>query len=179
MAPPPDTNNLKQQLLRSHVEARQQLEAHKRQLEREYEEAMIKKSNQKKFPWSPEAWKAAGEAHVRGEYRGISSQRFPILFTPSGPGPFTTPEKIQEAGSLESAPGVIWSTESQWGPIELEPTEEDSQKNGKARVQYCDVGFKEWKRIKEKTEGEDVVIWFNGKRRFAWLAHSMKQKLGE
>lgn len=41
-------------------------------------------------------------------------------------------------------------------------------------VQYCDVNCEELLRVHEYTEGENVIVWFQGKKGFAWMAKSVK-----
>jgi hypothetical protein len=53
------------------------------------------------------------------------------------------------------------------------------QKKEPEKVQYCHVNWEQRERVKEYSDGENVIVWFQEKKRYAWLAHSVKQQGGE
>lgn len=46
------------------------------------------------------------------------------------------------------------------------------------KVQTCDVSWEQLVRVKEYSYRENVLVWFQGKQRFALLARSVRQKSG-
>ena len=44
----------------------------------------------------------------------------------------------------------------------------------KKPVSVCDVPMDQWLDIQKMTEGEMPVVWFQGKKRLAWLPRSRK-----
>ena len=42
-------------------------------------------------------------------------------------------------------------------------------------VQYCHVNYEELLQVQDISEGEEFLIWFRGKKRVAWQAHSLKK----
>ena len=132
--------------------------------------------DEKPSPWSGEAWQAAAAKSRAGVVE--PEPRFPIIIT-SSTGPFTTPEKLQKAAGLSSLPDVQWTTRTSLLDSEGEKESRSSDSGNPEKVQYCDVNWKQLVQIKEYSDGEDVIVWFKGKKRFAWLAHSVKQKSGD
>lgn len=155
MSAPPDENNLKYGWL-----AKAKFEADKARKEK------------KSAPWSKETWQAAGEAFRAGVVE--PERRFPIIIT-SSTGPFPTPQKLQEVAGLQSLPDVQLMTMASWDDS-AGSRGTDSKKP--EEVRYCEVNLDQLSRVKEYSDGKDVLVWFQGKRRFAWLAHSVKQKSG-
>jgi hypothetical protein len=130
--------------------------------------------DKKPTPWSREAWQAAAARNRAGVVK--PERRFPIIIT-SSTGPFTTPQKLQEVAGLSSLPEVQWTTKTSFFDSEEEGSKgPDSEKPEK--VQYCDVNWEQLVRVKEYSDGEDVLVWFQGKKRAAWLARLVKQKSG-
>lgn len=68
-----------------------------------------------------------------------------------------------------------WTTRTSFSASEEEESRDpDGEKPEK--VQYCDGNWKQLVRVQEYSDGEDVLIWFQGKKRAAWLARLVKQK---
>ena len=125
--------------------------------------------------WSRETWQAAA---ARDSAEIVKPEwRFPIIIT-SSTGPITTPQKLQEVAGLSSLPEVQWTTRTSL----LDSGEEESRSSDgekPEKVQYCDVNWKQLVQVKEYSDGEDVLVWFQGKKRAAWLARLVKQKSGK
>lgn len=165
MSGPPDEHNLNYKLLT------------KANFERN--KALKEASGKHCSPWSKEAWQAAAERFRAGVVE--PERRFPVIITSLG-GPFTSAQKLKEVAGLSSVPEVHWTTRSSiWDPEEEEAEEEEGGKGAedkkpRERVQYCDVNWNQLLRVKEYSDGENLLVWFQGKKRFAWLALSTKQK---
>lgn len=170
MSAPPDEDNLKYRWL-----AKARFEEHKAKLEEKakFEQDKARK-DPKPSPWSKETWQAAAAARAAGIVE--PERRFPIIT--SSTGPLTTPQKLQEIAGLSSLPDVQWTTRASI----LDPDEKveirDSDAKKPEKVQYCDVIRDQLQRVREYSDGENVIVWFQGKKRHAWLAHSMRQKSG-
>ena len=135
--------------------------------------------DEKAAPWSREAWQRGAAA--RDWVGAVGPEpRFPVIITNST-GPFTTPKKLQEVAGLSSLPDVQWTT-TRTSVFDSEGDAEGSRgSDGKRpeKVQYCDVNWEQLVQVKECSDGEDVLVWFQGKKVLAWLAHSGKQKSGK
>lgn len=148
----PDEGNLKYGWL-----AKAKLEEERARMQK-FEEDKAKKEKDKSHPpWPPEAWHAAREQAMLGVPE--AEKRFPVIIA-SSTGPFTTPEKLQKVADLSSVPEVKQT-------ILTSILEEKSKELEKKEVQYCDVNWKQLVRVYDYSEGEDVVVWFQGKKRFA------------
>jgi hypothetical protein len=44
------------------------------------------------------------------------------------------------------------------------------------KVQYCDVNWDQLLQVQEYSDGKEVIIWFQARKRIAWPAHSVMQK---
>ncbi|KAF3479658.1 uncharacterized protein GIQ15_06634 [Arthroderma uncinatum] len=110
-------------------------------------------------------WEAFRKASRTGE---LKEKLYPIIINTTGP--LTSPQKIQELIGLSSPPEVKDTTMGRISELEHESQKEEY------KVQYCMIDFEHLSLIEAQTEGEDVVIWIDGRRRCTWLAHSMKKK---
>jgi hypothetical protein len=147
-------------------------------------------------PWSREVWQAATAAYLAGVVE--PERRFPVIITTGSTGPFTTREQLQEVTGLPSLPEVQWTTVTSIYDDDQEEEEERAdqgctgtitdpestkkkkkQKKEPEKVQYCHVNWEQRERVKEYSDGENVIVWFQEKKRYAWLAHSVKQQGGE
>lgn len=165
MSAHPDEENLKRWLAKHKVEE-------DKAREENFEKVKALK-DKKPSPWSREAWEAAAARHRAGVVQ--PEPRFPIIITCST-GPFTTPQKLQEAAGLSSLPDVQWTARTSVFDSEGEEGSKGPDGEKPEKVQYCDVNWEQLIQVKEYSDGEDVLVWFKGKKRFAWLAHSVKQK---
>lgn len=144
-------------------------------------------------PWSKEVWQAATAAYLAGVVE--PEKRFPVIITSGSTGPpFTTRQKLQEVAGLPSLPEVQWTTVTSILDEEQEEEDEEGKKQGRRgtttdskstkktkkpeRVQYCHVNWKQLVRVKDHSDGEDVMVWFQECKRYAWLARSLKRKEG-
>lgn len=124
--------------------------------------------------WSKEIWQAAAAADRAGVIQ--PERRFPVIITTSQ-GPFTTPQKLQEVAGLPSVPEVRETTRTSiWDPDVEEECRRAVCKHPAERMRYCDVNWYQLLRVKQYSDGEEPLVWFQGKKRAAWLAHSTKQK---
>lgn len=158
MSAPPNEGNLKYGWL-----AKAKIEEERARMQK-FEEDKAKKEKYKPHPpWPPEAWHAARERAMLGVVE--PERRFPVIIT-SSTGPFTTPEKLQEVADLPSVPEVKRTTMTSL-------LEDEAKELEKEEVQYCDVNWEQLVRVYDYSEGEDVIVWFQEKKRFAWLAQSV------
>ena len=158
MPAPPDGGNLKYEWL-----AKAKLEEERARMQK-FEEDKAKKEKYKPHPpWPPEAWHAARERAMLGVTE--TEKRFPVIIT-SSTSSFMTLEKLQEVDDLSLIPKVKRTTLTSI-------LEEEAKELEKEEVQYCDVNWEQLVRVYDYSEGEDVIVWFQGKQRFAWLAHSV------
>ncbi|EFR03869.1 hypothetical protein MGYG_06868 [Nannizzia gypsea CBS 118893] len=95
---------------------------------------------------------------------------YPIIISNSGP--FTSPEKIQEALGLTALPEVKEAARAKFSEKTQPWTKEGDE------LQYCDVDLRYLDKIEEISDGEDILIWVDFKQRCGWLAHSMKSRVG-
>ncbi|EGD90967.1 hypothetical protein H112_01553 [Trichophyton rubrum D6] len=94
---------------------------------------------------------------------------YPIII--SNAGPFTSPEKLQEMLGLSAPPELKKAARA-----ELSEDMRPWPKEGDL-MQYCDVDLCYLDKVEEVSEGEDILIWANRKKRCGWLANSLKSKL--
>lgn len=104
--------------------------------------------------WQRPAWEAAKTAPP------LPEPRYPIIVSDSGP--FSSPSEVLD---LVGPPA----------PSEVKETTKagffDKEQNLAAeRVRYCDVTRGQWLQIQKLSEGEDILVWFNGGVRSAWVA---------
>ncbi len=111
-------------------------------------------------------WQAAGAYNA-----SLPPIRCPILI--GGDSFIKTPEDLRDLLRLESIPSLIQTTQKTLYPFpDKKPDDPD-----KKPVCVCDVSMDDWLDIQKMTEGGMPIVWFQGKRRSAWLARS--KKLGE
>jgi hypothetical protein len=172
MSAPPDENNLKKWLGKTKFEEAER-EEEKAKREREKDEARRAKA-ERGPPWSGEMWQAAAAAGRAGKTKPESQH--PIIVNNST-GLFMTPQKLQEIVDLPSLPDVRRTTKTSLSGPKTE--EEANIKNpNPEKVQYCHVKWDQFRRVQEYSDGEIVIVWIQGKKRYAWQAHSVKQKNG-
>lgn len=118
-------------------------------------------------PWLPEEWHKAGRSRVKEP-----EKRYPVIIS-SSTGVLRTARHLQELAGLPSLPCVLSTTIA---PLSDKVDRAGRGNNGKEpeRVQYCEVNWEQLAQIYERTNGEDVIVWFQGEKRFAWLARSVK-----
>jgi hypothetical protein len=166
MSAPPDEENPKRRLVKNKAEE----ESNARKAEFEEDKAL---KDKKPSPWSREAWQAAAARNEAGIVR--PEPRFPIIIINSTEGSSMSPEKLQDVAGLSSLPDVRWTTRTS-----VFDSEEEGGSRGPddgerpEKMQYCDVAREQLVRIKERSDGEKVLVWFDGQKRCAWLAHSVK-----
>lgn len=116
--------------------------------------------------WAPGVWEAAREAHRKGIY---PKRLHPVILSDSGL--FSTPQEVQTFVNLPSLLEVGWGSRATWSQEEepKEPEEVDKMK-------FCEVDRTQFHRIEERTKGEEVLVWVQGRRRAGWLAFSRKGK---
>ncbi|EEH05461.1 hypothetical protein HCBG_06580 [Histoplasma capsulatum G186AR] len=130
-------------------------EARRAQLARFEKDKALKEKYKKHPPWSAEDWQRAKAAPPRPPVR------YPVIISSSGT--FPTAEKVKEVANLPSVPEVLWTTMTTMFDSEPEPEEPE-------KVQYCVLDFDALQLIENYAKGEDVAIWFEGKKRTAWLS---------
>jgi hypothetical protein len=147
-------------------------------------------------PWPKEIWHAATAAYLAGELE--QERRFPVIIT-GLTGPFSTRQKLQQITGLPSLPEVQWATVTSMydddeedhevvkegettgttttdAQITLKQKKKKQKEEEPEKVQYCHVNWEQLERVKEYSDGEKVIVWFQEKRRSAWLARSVKRK---
>jgi len=116
--------------------------------------------------WAPGSWqKVAAYNATKPEVRS------PILV--GGDSIIQTPEDLRDLLQLSSVPPLIQTTETTLFPF---PDEKENDPE-KETLGICDVGLRQWLDIQKVTEGDMVVVWFHGVRRYAWLARSKKTEV--
>lgn len=135
-------------------------------------------------PWSDETWMAAQRAFAEG--RREPEVRFSIVITKSGA--FTTPEKIKEVAGMGHVPEVQYTTQTRFneghGDYNLVDKATKKEENSKiprdgAAVRYCMVSSKHRRLIEELTNGDDILVWIDDEKKFAWVADSMISDVGK
>ena len=111
-------------------------------------------------------WQAAGAYNA-----SLPPTRSPILI--GGDSFIQTPEDLRDLLRLESVPSLIQTTQTALYPFPDEKPDDPDKKP----VYVCDISMDDWLDIQKVTEGGMPIVWFQGKRRSAWLARS--KKLGE
>ncbi|KAK2757258.1 hypothetical protein FQN54_004772 [Arachnomyces sp. PD_36] len=161
MPAPHDHDNLQYGWL-----AKSKMEEERARMQKFEEDKARKEKYKPLSPWPAEAWVQAYEARKRGHVE--PEKRFPVIIT-SSTGPFPTPDKVKEVVDLPSTPEVKRTTRTTLSEVS------DATELEKQEVEYCDVNWKQLVRVRDYSEGNNVIVWFQGKRRFAWLAHSVKE----
>ncbi|KAK4251738.1 hypothetical protein C7999DRAFT_27815 [Corynascus novoguineensis] len=85
---------------------------------------------------------------------------------------FQTPEKLRDFCQLPSLPEVTQTTETALGRLREEQEQEQGQ--DKEIFDIANVSLRQYLDLKRCTEGDTLVVWFQGKPRYAWLARSRK-----
>jgi len=116
--------------------------------------------------WAPGAWQAAAKYYATAN---IPERRIPVII--SADGAFPSPEALKEFFHLLSVPQVAPTTKTTLRPLKDTIDEEIS-----ADLQVTDVSMSQYRELKRRTEGNLVVIWFCGERRYAWFARSLKNE---
>lgn len=113
--------------------------------------------------WAPGSWAAAAA------YNATKPEvRCPVIV--GGDSMFETPEDLRDFCQLPSVPPLIQTTETTLFPF----PEEKEQEPDKETLDIADVGLGKYLDLLDATEGDTVVVWFRGERRYAWLAKSRK-----
>ena len=113
-------------------------------------------------------WQAAGARNA-----SRPPVRSPILI--GGDSFIQTPEDLRDLLRLESVPPSIQTIETDLWPMDGKE-EHEFRNPDKKPVSVCDVDMRQWLGIQKMTEGEMPVVWFQGKKRLAWLATAKKQE---
>ncbi len=120
-------------------------------------------------PWSAEQWRLAGRHRAEKP-----EKRYPVIIS-SSTGLFRTPRQLQEMAGLSSLPPVLWSTKASLSDKVEAAGRGDNGKEAE-KVRYCEVNWEQLAQVQKRTHGENVIIWFQGKKRFAWLAMSSRPR---
>jgi len=116
--------------------------------------------------WPQEVWTAAVAAYKSG-WR-MPEKRFPIII--SADNPVSTPEKLRELADLPSVPEISNTTKtSPFSDGVDEGTEPE-------KVQICDVNWSQLVKIEERTEWDEICVWFQNTKRMALVVLSLKVK---
>lgn len=135
-------------------------------------------------PWPAEAWVRARKAYSAGVVK--PERRFPVVLTDVGP--FTTPEDVLRVVGMESVPEVKWTVKTEFSMEDSDYDENDDEEKEKERqssreeraatemetgekVRCCDVNQRQLALVEEYSSGENILVWFRNKKRFAWVAY--------
>lgn len=138
------------------------------QLGRKVIETNIQKEQAPRYlPWSAEQW------HLASRPRAPEPEkRYPVIIN-SSTGLLRTPQELQRLAGLPSLPHVLCTTKAS-SSDKVEGASRDHDGTEPEMMQYCDVNWEQLLRVQERTKGENVIVWFQGKKRFAWLARLEK-----
>ncbi|KAL2197276.1 hypothetical protein P885DRAFT_77754 [Corynascus similis CBS 632.67] len=115
--------------------------------------------------WAPGSWaKAAAYNATKPEVR------CPVVIGRDSI--FRTPEDLRDLCQLSSVPQVIQTIETVLTFLPEEEPEDKSQE--KETLDVADISQGEYLDLKNVTEGETIVVWFHGQKRFAWLARAQR-----
>ncbi len=118
---------------------------------------------------APRSKWAQGSWHAAGAYNAsLPPTRSPILV--GGDSFIQTPEDLRDLLRLESVPSLIQTTQTTLFPFPDEKPDDPAKKP----VYVCDVSMDDWLDIQKVTDGGMPIVWFQGKKRSAWLARSKK-----
>ncbi|WEW59372.1 hypothetical protein PRK78_004843 [Emydomyces testavorans] len=114
------------------------------------------------------------EAALAGA-KGFSrpESRFPVIIDPLGP--FSTLVKVQEVVGPPSLPEIKTTTKAQ--NLHVEEKEEEAEKL--EEVEYTHVGWDQLKYIKNYPGVENLLVWFEGQKRYAYYVPSVLDKKAE
>lgn len=113
--------------------------------------------------WAPGSWQAAAA------YNATKPEvRCPVIV--GGDSMVQTPEDLRDLCQLPSVPSLISTTETTLFPF----PDEKEQDPDKETLYISDVSLRQFLDLQKFTEGDMVVVWFRGQRRYAWLARSTK-----
>ncbi|KAK4152491.1 hypothetical protein C8A00DRAFT_34850 [Chaetomidium leptoderma] len=115
--------------------------------------------------WAPGAWAAAAA------YNATKPEvRCPVIV--GGDSMIQTPEQLRNLCQLASVPPLTQTTETTLFPF----PDEDDKDQDKKTLNIADVSLRQYLDLQKCTEGDTVVVWFGGQRRYAWLACSESLK---
>lgn len=109
-------------------------------------------------PWPPGSFDLAWEAFGRGEY-GPKITYFVVI---SGSVPFTSAEKLQEAAGPPAISEIKCVNKGTWASKQ-EGTEHAE------KVTVCKIKPNHWNQITEMSSRKQLIVWINGKKRFAYI----------
>jgi hypothetical protein len=121
-------------------------------------------SGRRGYPWPAEAWKKAEEAILNGTWKERRRPtHYPILLTTTGP--ISSASELQTLAGTESLPEVT------------EVVQVDMENQEIKKLGVFDVDEDEMDRMRAKAEMTpeiDIVVMFEGKRRFVWIVAGLK-----
>jgi hypothetical protein len=85
-------------------------------------------------------------------------------------------EAEEEVGAKQGSTGTTTITDAQTAQQQQQQKKkkQQEQKEEPKKVQYCHVNWEQLQRVKEYSDGEDVMVWFQDCKRFAWVARLLK-----
>ena len=78
------------------------------------------------------------------------------------------PDDLRDLCHLPSVPELTETTKAALLPIG------DRESDKLHMFQTADVNYEQWSELRGLTKGHMVCLWFQGERRWAWLAQSLK-----
>ncbi|KAK4040577.1 hypothetical protein C8A01DRAFT_35442 [Parachaetomium inaequale] len=99
-----------------------------------------------------------------------SQVRCPVIV--GGDSMFRTPEDLRHLCQLPSVPMLTQTTETTLSPFDGDK----EQDQDKETLHIADVSLGQYLDLQDCTEGNLVVVWFQGNRRFARMARSLKRR---
>ena len=117
--------------------------------------------------WVPGAWQAAAA------YNATKPEtQCPVVV--GGDSIIQTPEQLREVCHMSYVPEIIETTTS--GILALPNGEPEPEHDPDVRpVQVCDVSLRQCLDLKKATGGKKIVVWFHGRRTYAWLVQSLEK----
>lgn len=114
--------------------------------------------------WAPGSWAAAAV------YNSLPKpeKRFPVII--GGDSVVRTPDDLRDLCQLPSVPPLSQTTKASLLPLRNEKDRDQPAQT----FQISDVNIEQFNDLRKRTEGNMVCVWFNGERRYAWLARSVK-----
>ncbi|KAK4099071.1 hypothetical protein N658DRAFT_204682 [Parathielavia hyrcaniae] len=138
-------------------------------LRRTIARAEVERQRRPRSKWAPGSWaKAAAYNATKPEVRS------PVIV--GGDSMIRRPEELRDRCNLPSVPPLSETTETALFPY---PEDHESNQGKKETLYIADVSLTQWLDLADRTEGEMVVVWFHGQRRYAWLARSQKAGGGD
>lgn len=111
-------------------------------------------------PWPPGSFDLAWEAFSRGEY-GPKISYFVVISDSEGP--FTSTEKLQEAAGPPAISEIKRVNKGTW------TSEQEDIEHAEENVAVCEIEPDQWNRITETSSRKQLIVWINGKKRFAYI----------